>query len=482
MKPRVLFASAEALPFSKTGGLADVAQALPKALAALGADLRLLTPAYAGALEQLREARCMARFEVRGMAMSVWEGCLESSNHPVWLLDCPPLYVRPGGPYGDEHGRDHADNAWRFGCFSEAIAILALGAAQTAWTPDLVHLNDWHTGLAAMWLSRSSSRPRLLFTIHNLAYQGQFGRSDFDALGLPAELWRPDALEFHGGFSFMKAALRYSDALTTVSPGYAREIQTSAAGEQLDGLLCERADALQGILNGIDTDIWNPATDTHLMTTYDARTVVEGKRANKRALQQELGLAEAGDRPLFGVIARLVHQKGADLLFSADSQLEAAGAQLVVLGAGDPQLEAAFTRWHEQAPGRVEIRIGYDERLAHRIEAGADFFLMPSRFEPCGLNQMYSQRYGTVPIVHRTGGLADSVEDLGSSVNDASTGTGILFDHADAGGLRYGIEQALALYRDAPRLRRIQHSGMHRDFSWMGAARAYLHEYQRLLA
>lgn len=466
----ILFAAGEALPFSKTGGLADVAYALPKALARLGEPVRVLTPAYRGALDRLGSPRQVARLDVRGQTMTLWEGAIEGSGALAWLLDHPALYARAGSPYVDEQGRDFGDNAWRFGCFCEAIDQLAAGVPGTGWVPDVVHLNDWHTGLAALWLRQRARRPPVVFTIHNLAYQGIFPRHEFDALGLPPAHWHPEGIEFYGGFSFMKAGLLFADRITTVSPTYAREIQTPEFGERLDGVLRVRASVLQGIANGIDAEAWNPATDAHLAARYDAVGVQAGKAANKAVLQAALGLDVAADRPLFAFVGRLAHQKGADLLLEAVQAFEHGQAQLVLLGAGDRHLEAAFTAWADRAPGRVAARIGFDEALAHRIEAAADFFLMPSRFEPCGLNQMYSQRYGTVPVVRRTGGLADTV----------SADTGILFDHADAGGILHGFHEAMALYRQPERLQAYRLAGMARAFDWSQAADVYRETYRAL--
>ncbi|MGQ0699540.1 MAG: glycogen synthase GlgA [Panacagrimonas sp.] len=478
---RLLFAAGEALPFSKTGGLADVAFALPAALARQGVDLRVVTPAYRGALEKLQSPRRVAQLDIRGQSFTIWEGRVEPGGFLAWLVDCPPLYPRAGTPYADALGHEYGDNPWRFGCFSEAIAQLALGAAETGWQPQVVHLNDWHTGLVPVWLGPPQTRPRLMFTIHNLAYQGLFSRDDFDALGLRPELWRPDALEFHGGFSFMKSALLQADAITTVSPTYAREIQTPAFGERLDGVIRSRASVLHGIANGIDTDTWNPATDPYLYTRYDRDTVVEGKRANKLALQAALGLEPAIDAPLLGFIGRLAYQKGADLLSSAGGWMEQQRVQLALLGSGDKGLEQAFAQMAQRAPGRVAVHLGHDEKLAHIIEAGADFLVMPSRYEPCGLNQMYSQRYGTIPVVRKTGGLADTVVDADAESIATGRATGIVFEHADVGGITYGLGHALHLFRQPETWRRIQNAGMARDFSWAAAARSYLDLYSEVL-
>ena len=481
---RLLFASAEALPFSKTGGLADVASALPQSLAARGVDVRLLTIAYRDTLEKLQDRRQIARVSVRGQDMSLWEGTVGAGGATalrVWLVDYAPLYARPGRPYTNEQGHEHADNAWRFGCFSEVIAMLALGAVPdtAGWIPRVVHLNDWHTGLAAMHLRRAGTpnAPAVVFTIHNLAYQGVFSRGEFDALGLPPEEWNMQALEFYGGFSFMKAGLLYSDAIATVSPTYAREIQTPAFGERLEGVLRMRAAALHGITNGIDTKVWDPSTDPYLVNRFTADTAVDGRRANKLALQRAVGLRESVDAPLFAFIGRLAEQKGADLLPGLDAQLERNGAQLFVLASGDPALESTLAKWSARAAGRVAVHLGYDEGLSHRVESAADFLLMPSRFEPCGLNQMYSQRYGTIPVVRRTGGLADTVVDGGDDAGHRTIATGIFFNDADAGGIAYGVDRALSLMRDESRFRQVQQAGMATDFDWGLAAGEYLDLY-----
>ncbi|MBL6751956.1 MAG: glycogen synthase, partial [Nevskia sp.] len=324
------------------------------------------------------------------------------------------------------------------------------------------------------------ARPRTVYTVHNLAYQGVFERDQFDLLGLPAWQWSMEGVEFHGRLSFMKAGLALADAITTVSPSYAYEILTPTHGEGLDGLLRMRQHALHGILNGIDTRVWNPATDPLIECRYDAASVAQGKAANKRALQETMGLTRDDGTPLIGMIGRLAYQKGSDLVLGALPRLLDLGVQVAVLGSGEPGQEQAWREWMQRAAGRVGVRIAYEERLAHLIEAGADLFLMPSRYEPCGLNQMYSQRYGTVPVVRRVGGLADTVVSADDETLRAGTATGVSFDHADNGGIVYGVGRALELYRDPPAWRALQAAGMRRDFSWGAAARAYQLLYRRL--
>ncbi|MBX6419738.1 MAG: glycogen synthase GlgA [Nevskia sp.] len=475
---RALFAVAELLPIAKIGGLADVAAALPSALAGLGVDIRIVVPAYRGAREKLVDARWIGGFEVQGLPFAIWQGRLPGVGATVWLAECAPLYARAGGdPYRDEHGAPWPDNALRFGAFCEAVARLARDGVE-GWRPEVVHCNDWHTGLIPVWLSLAPQPPRTIFTIHNLAYQGLYDRAVFDRLGLPASLWTPEGLEFYGRFSFMKAGLAYADALTTVSPTYAREIQAPEHGWGLDGVLRHRAGALRGILNGIDDAVWNPATDPLLARRYTSATVGHGKRANKLALQSELGLAADARIPLLAFIGRLVWQKGGDLILAVATELLAHDCQLAVLGTGDRDQEAGFAALAARHRERVSVHLAYDERLAHRIEAGADVLLMPSRYEPCGLNQMYSQRYGTVPVARRVGGLADTVNDATPEALAAGTATGVLFDRGDPADLANAARRALALYRNPALWRALRRAGMRRDFSWRRAAAEYLALYR----
>lgn len=474
---KILFAGSEVWPLAKTGGLADVAYALPRALQDMGADVRVVIPAYRGTLDRLVERRPLMRLEIRAQGFTLWEGRLPGQDLKLWLVDYPGLFAREGDPYHDAHGQPWGDNAWRFGCFSEAVARLALGAA--GWKPDVLHANDWQTGLAPAWLSVEPQRPRTVFTIHNLAFQGIFGAEQFEYLGLPKALWRPEAVEWYGAMSFMKGGINCSDFITTVSPTYAREIQTPAFGCGLEGLLRDRRDRLSGILNGVDEDAWNPATDTHLAQRYTLDTLVEGKRTNREAVQRELGLAPDAAPALIGMVGRLAYQKGSDLVIEAMDELMQLPVQLAVLASGDRGQEQALREAAARYPGRVGVRIAYDEGIAHRIEAGSDLFLMPSRFEPCGLNQMYSQRYGTVPLVHATGGLADTVIDASHENLRSGRATGICFLHPDRGGVLYAVRRALELRADAGIWQALRRAGMARSFSWRQAAEAYLELYRR---
>jgi starch synthase len=476
---RVLFVTPEIAPWVKAGGLGDVAQALPAALAGAGVDVRVLVPAYRALKAAFPQARPATTFARPGGALAGARVLQATGPHfPLYLLDCDACFDRPGGPYQSAANEDWPDNHLRYGLLSR-IASLAGTQGLDGWRPDLVHCNDWQAGLAPAYFAREGgAHAASVMTVHNLAYQGLFAADLLDALGLPASLNTADGIALWGRISFLKAGLRYADRLTTVSPTYAREIQEAALGFGLEGLLRERSDALSGILNGVDVETWNPATDPLLAARYDAGQL-ERKAANRTALQRELGLGERPG-PLLGMIARLVEQKGADLVIQIAPALLRAGAQLVVLGQGERHLEDAFRALSAENPDAAAARIGFDEALAHRIEAGADLFLMPSRFEPCGLNQLYSMRYGTPPVVRRTGGLADSVRDPDEA--PAGEATGFVFDTPDAAALLAAVQRALATFRDPATWRALQTNGMRGDFSWAASARAYLAVYQTAIA
>ena len=481
---RILFVSSEVFPFAKTGGLADVSASLPRALQAIGHQICVLMPAYRGVLgaAQPRGVRLRHATEIEGHGVRLFESRLPGSRNRLWLLDCPALFDRPGNPYHDAQGQDWPDNALRFGLLCRVAALLARDGFSLGWQPDVIHCNDWQTGLVAPLLHSDSKRPALVFTIHNLAYQGLFGEPAFRTLGLDPKLWHPDGLEFHGNMSFIKGGIVYSDRVTTVSPTYAREIRTPAFGCGLEGLLQHRADALSGILNGVDTSVWNPLRDPAVATPFGASTL-HSKRLNTRALRVELGLADDPMSPLLASIGRLAEQKGVDLMTEALPSLLEAGAQFVLLGSGDARYEAALAALERAHPGRIALRFGYDEGLAHRIEAGADIFLMPSRFEPCGLNQMYSLRYGTVPVVHGVGGLADTVTDACDAALADGTATGFVFMEPSAAAFRDAGLRAMKMQRESPQAwRRMQVRGMRTDFSWRASARAYEDLYAAALA
>jgi len=476
---RVLFVTSEVYPLMKTGGLADVSASLPRALQSLGHQVTLLMPAYRDALAAAGPlgVKLAATREVRGQGVRLLETRLPGSRNKVLLLDAPSLFDRPGNPYQDAQGMPWPDNAERFMLLCRVGALLAHDAFGLGWRPDVVHCNDWQSAMVPLLLHRERPRPALVFTIHNLAYQGVFGADDFERLDIPAQYWHPEALEFHGGFSFIKAGIVFSDRVSTVSPGYAREIQTAEFGHGLDGLLRHRAAVLSGILNGIDTRAWNPSRDPALALSYSAATLQQ-KRHNKTALQAEMGLDADAGVPLLAFIGRLAQQKGIDLLLDALPFLVQRPAQAVVLGSGDAGYEAALRELARLHPGRIALRIGYDEALAHRIEAGADIFLMPSRFEPCGLNQMYSLRYGTIPVVRAVGGLADTVVDASDETLADGSANGFTFAAAEGAALAEAALRAMAAMDDPELWARLQLAGMGQDFSWRHSAR----EYERLYA
>ncbi len=475
---KILFATPELAPWVKTGGLGEVAGSLPAALRALGLDVRVLVPAYPALLQNFPDAEEIAQPRGLGglLPAPVLRQALAPDGTPLLLLDYPHYFNRPGSPYLGPEGRDWLDNHLRFGLLSRVAAWLGSEASTLAWQPDIVHCNDWQTGLAASYLHYlPGQRAKSLFTLHNLAFQGLFDHASLFELGLPDKAWRIEGVEYYGYLSFLKAGLQHADAINTVSQTYANEIQTDAEGMGMAGLLRHRAERLSGILNGIDTRIWNPAADHHLYRSYSARRL-DGKDTNKAELQAQLGLAQREDLPLLGVVSRLTEQKGMDLLLEAAPQLLKLPAQLAVLGTGSHALEVAWAALARKHRGQCAVTLGFDEALAHRIEAGADIFVMPSRFEPCGLNQLYSLRYGTPPVVRATGGLADTVIDAA----DEKHGNGFVFGPATAEALLQALQRATKAWHDPGRWRKLQKQGMARDSSWAAAARQYVELYQRL--
>jgi len=458
---RVLFVTPECAPLTKTGGLGDVSAALPAALRAQGNDVRLLLPRYRQIPADGAQER--ARMRLLGHEARLLEqgDCL--------LLDCPALYDRDGGPYQDAAGVDWADNAMRFGVLSRAAALLAAAASPLDWRPEILHCNDWPTALAPVYLHFEQGAAGSVMTVHNLAFQGIFDASLLERLELPPATFAIEGLEFYGRLSFLKGGLVYADAITTVSPTYAREIQTEELGCGLDGVLRERKSVLRGILNGIDAELWNPMSDERIAERY-SWTSLEKKAGNKSALQRRMNLAQEPTAPLLGTVCRFTQQKGVDLIIGAADELAASGAQLCILGNGEREHEVSAAAAAARHPGRVAVAIGFNEELAHLIEAGADLFLMPSRFEPCGLNQMYSQRYGTPPVARATGGLVDTIAD---------GETGFLFGEAQSAALVAAVHRALGIYGDTRRWRELQRRGMTRDFSWSGPARQYADLYAR---
>ncbi|MEJ2393619.1 MAG: glycogen synthase GlgA [Candidatus Thiodiazotropha sp.] len=477
---KILFASSEAAPLIKTGGLADVAGSLPVAMRHIGQDCRLIVPGYPEVMQRADGLKPIAELDLAGESSPVKLLAGTSGPHhvPLYVVDAPQWFDRPGNPYVSPLGNDWEDNPERFTCFCRAVAAIALGQAGLDWQPQLVHANDWQTGLVAPLMQSEAKPPATLFTIHNLAYQGLFDSETFTRLGLPEELWSYTALEFHHQLSFIKGGIALSDRVNTVSPTYAKEITTAEFGYGLEGLLRYRGKHFNGILNGIDYHHWDPQNDPHIPHPFSADDM-QGKRLNKRALQREFGLPEDENIQLFGYIGRLVDQKGVDLILQTLPGLMDSGVQVVMLGSGNKELEHALERINSRYHSRVGVRIGYDEGLAHRIEAGCDCFIMPSRFEPCGLNQMYSLRYGTVPIVRRTGGLADTVVDVNPTTLINGTATGFVFENPDAGSLWGALEHAIHFYRRSDTDWEIlARTGMRQDLSWEASAQHYLEIYR----
>ena len=481
---RVLHAAAELYPWVKTGGLGDVVAALPPALLAQGVDARLCLPAYPAFLDafHLTDAvRLATPFAAERVRVAL--ATLPGSKIGAYLVDHPPFYDRPGSPYSGPDGRDWPDNHRRFALLSWVAAALA-GGADPNWRPDIVHAHDWHVGLAPAYLRAEAEAGRQtaasIFTVHNLAFTGWFAAGIFPELSLPGGFYGLNGIEFYGGISFMKAGLFYADRLTTVSPTYAREIQTPEFGEGFDGLLRARDDVLSGILNGVDPGVWDPAHDDALPQPYDVETAEAGKAAAKAALRRRLHLFE-GASPVFGVVSRLASQKGLDLLLAALPDLTAGGGQLALLGSGDRDIETGFAEAAATQRGTVGVEIAYDETLARLIIAGADAMVIPSRFEPCGLTQMYALRYGTLPLVRRTGGLVDTVVDATPARLRDKTATGFMFEPATAEALAATIEWASAQYANRDSWRQMVREAMTRDFSWAQSARQYAALYRDVM-
>lgn len=475
---KILFATSEAHPLAKTGGLADVSGALPAALRQIGADVRMLLPGYPSVLDRAERLTRIFRTDlpVHGET-ALLGGVMPGSEVPLYVIEHAGYYGREGF-YQDKAGKDWPDNALRFGLLSQFAAWLAGPQTPLDFHPDVLHCNDWQTGLAPAYLHFGKApRTPSVFTVHNLAYQGIFPAALLDDLGLPPESFSMHGVEYFGQLSFLKAGLFYASRLTTVSPTYASEIQTETFGMGMQGLLSARKEVLRGILNGIDTEEWNPATDKHLDATYSPDNLA-GKGLDKLAIQDELGLERNPGVPLLGMVSRLTLQKGSDVVIETAPRLVELGAQIVVLGNGDAALETAWRKLAAAHPGKIAVHIGYNEGLSHRIEAGSDLFLMPSRFEPCGLNQMYSLRYGTPPVVHKVGGLADTV--VHASLNNLSQGiaTGFVVDVLDAATLFETIRRAFVLYKHKLAWRQLIRTGMTQDFSWENSAREYLDVYQ----
>lgn len=490
---RILFVTAEVTPFARTGGLGDVCGSLPAVLATLGHDVRIVMPLYQTVREQevplsqvLEEVEMPSVFGTR--RAQVWQGQLlrgkgESDKLsppvPVYFIEQDDYFARPG-LYGDASG-DYPDNPLRFLFFSRAVLALP---ERLNWFPHVIHCHDWHTGLIPAFLRflpELDARLRdagTVFTIHNLAYQGYFPSWVFEATGLPAALYQPSGMEFYGGMNFMKAGLAYADRLTTVSPTYAEEICTPLGGFGLDGVLRERRQTLTGIVNGIDYTLWNPATDSLIAAHYSA-TDPEGKAVCKIALLRSFGLSENPETPVIGMVTRLVDQKGVDVVAEAMSRLLALNVRFVMVGSGEARYEQMFTDWARRAPERIGVRLGFSDALAHQVQAGSDMLLMPSRYEPCGLTQLYALRYGTLPIVRAVGGLKDTVVPFAAI---AKQGTGFVFEGPTADALLGAVRRAIAVYEEKETWTRLIRNAMTQDFSWDHSAARYVSLYRQLVS
>ncbi len=471
--------ASEAYPFIKTGGLADVAGSLPPALLEQNIDIRLFMPAYKGLKDKVRFLQKPLDFK---NPLGISQTSLIPCQHPhldlkMYLLDAPDLFEREGGPYGDEQGKDWFDNDLRFALFSRIGALIGLSGGLMNFQPDLIHCNDWQTGLTPALLHQwGGHNVPSLFTIHNLEYQGNFSAWNRERLGISGEQFSMNGLEFHGQISFMKAGIRFSNHITTVSPTYAQEILTSKFGAGLDGLLTSRKDDLSGLLNGIDTHEWNPMEDPHVTTAYNQDNILS-KKHTKKALLSEYGMASEVTKPLIGIVSRLVPQKGLDLVLEAAETIIAKGMNFFILGSGNTDLEEGFTSLSQKYPKNIYFYKGYNEALSHRIIAASDFMLIPSRFEPCGLTQMFAMRYGTLPIVRYTGGLADTVVDF----SIRGEGTGVVFGYSSKDDIIYACNRALDLFENKRLFNDIRKRAMEKDFSWRSTAKAWKELYHNII-
>lgn len=482
MALKVLSVASEAVPLVKTGGLADVAGALPAALAPHGVAVTTLIPGYPAVLRALgKGARAAHRWDdLLGAPARLLKGKL--GDHQLLVLDAPALFQRAGGPYADPAGKDWDDNWHRFAALARAAADIAGGGVK-GLSFGCVHAHDWQAALVPAYLrfapvSGGHDVPSVI-TIHNMAFQGYCPAEIFPRLGLPEAAWSVDGVESYGGVGFLKAGMQLADAITTVSPTYAGEIRAAEFGMGLEGVVQARANRVHGILNGIDTAEWNPASDPHLAAHYTSGKLA-ARTPNKRALEQEFGL-DQGDGPLFVVVSRLTWQKGMDVLVEVLDHLVGIGGRLALLGAGDPAIEAGLRAAAERHPGRIGVRFGYDEAASHRLQGGGDAILVPSRFEPCGLTQLYGLAYGCVPVVARTGGLADTVIDANPAALSAGVATGIQINAVSANALAMAVSRAVSLYAHSAGWKKLQKNGMKADFSWGASGAAYAALYRQLL-
>ena len=476
---QILSVTPEIFPLIKTGGLADVTGALPLALAGKGVAMRSLIPGYPAVMAAFRKKKAVLQYaELQGGKASVHAARIAGLD--LFVIDAPHLFDRPGGPYGDPAGADWPDNWRRFAALSQVGGDIA-GGAIPGYAPDIVHAHDWQAAmtLAYMRYGKAAGTPSLV-TVHNLAFQGRFGAAIFGELGLPAAAMAIDGVEYYGGVGFLKAGLQAAWAITTVSPTYAQEIRTPEFGMGLDGLINMRAGDLHGVVNGIDVDVWNPATDKHLVSTYSAKSL-KARKANRAAVEQRFDL-DNDDSPIVCVVSRLTWQKGMDMLAAVADGIVAAGVRLAVLGSGDAGLEGALLAAAARHRGRIGVVTGYDESLSHLMQGGSDAIIIPSRFEPCGLTQLYGLRYGCVPVVARTGGLADTVIDANEAALSAAVATGFQFAPNNAGDLLHAIRRLLQAYQNPVIWASIQRQGMKADVSWDRSAEKYVELYRSLLS
>ncbi len=475
---KILHVASEAFPLIKTGGLADVAYALPRAQKAMGLDVRVLLPGYPSVLRGLSHIKHVADIgSVFGAAcVRLLMGKVKKTGQRIYVIDSPSLFGREGNPYSSPNGREWNDNHKRFGLLGWVGARIADGDLDRDWKPDIVHAHDWHAGLTAAYIAENPAHTaHSVFTIHNLAFRGLYPFGEADDLGFSRRMGYPHQFEFFGNISFLKAGLIFSDKVTTVSPTYAKEVLTDAMGFGMQGVLKNRGADFSGILNGLDYDIWNPEKDSAIAERYNEKKL-EGKAACKKDLQESFGLDTNATGPLFGVVSRLADQKGLDLVLSSIDQILAFGGQLIVLGSGEPSLEESFRGAANAHKGQIACCIGYDEALSHRIVAGSDAFLVPSRFEPCGLTQIMALRYGTLPIARRTGGLADTITPVNGDVGD-----GFLFNNANVGELCVALRDAAALYANPEAWHKAVVRAMQKNFSWDESAARYLALYKEIL-
>ncbi|UCC14773.1 MAG: glycogen synthase GlgA [Gammaproteobacteria bacterium] len=476
---KILLATAEVFPLAKTGGLADVCASLPAALRDLGLDARILTPAYRGSTGELAAKPVGKPFQPMAGAQSVrlLKGTLPGTRVPVYLVHCPELYDRPGDPYCDQYGNDHPDNAIRFGVLSKVAALFGTGAGRADWKADVIHGHDWHCGLASAYLKFDpQSTAASVFTIHNLAYQGNFDRKVRRALGIDSLAFHMDGLEFYGHLSFMKSGIFYADEVTTVSPRYATEIQDSAFGFGMDGVLRSRVNNLTGVLNGIDTDSWDPTSDVSIAANFSVADLAPRDEC-RRDLLQDFGMDAAADQMVIGMLGRMSPQKGWELLLGAAPVLLSEGLRMMLVGHGSRAYVRKIKTLQAEYPGQIGFFEGFNEAVAHRMISGVDVLAIPSVFEPCGLVQMYAQRFGTLPVAHRTGGLADSILDPADLSGEPATG--FLFDAPTESALVAALQRAARLrIEDRGQWHRMQRAAMNTDFGWQGSASRYADVYQ----